>query len=152
MKLLTKSTMIVVLGMLSGVMVYAAAEAPLGMPIKKQWKGNNAKQEKPQRLVIKDQKAWEKTWALMKGNIMPKQAAPKIDFNKNMVIAVFMGRKMSGGYSIKVAKIDDKDKLIVTVKESSPPKGGMTTMALTSPYHVVVIAKSAKEVEFKEGK
>lgn len=148
MNLLTKSKIIAAVAMLGGLLVHGAREAPLGMPIEQQWKGFNSKQEKSQRLVIRDQKVWATTWGAMKGNIMPKPAVPVIDFDKQMVVAVFMGRKMSGGYGIKIVKVEETDKLIVTVKESAPQKGAMVTMALTSPYHVLVISKSDKKVEF----
>lgn len=148
MNLLTKRNMIAVVALLGGFWVHGAQEAPMGMPVEQQWKGFNAKQEKSKRLVIRDQKTWVATWDVMKGNVMPKPAVPAIDFDKQMVVAVFMGRKMSGGYGIKIVKVKEKDGLIVTVKESSPPKDAMVTMALTSPYHVVVIPKSDKKVEF----
>jgi hypothetical protein len=65
-----------------------------------------------------------------------------------IVIAVFMGTRMSGGYSVKITGVEQNDKVTVKVKESSPPPDAMVTMALTSPYHVVVVPKSDKPVEF----
>lgn len=119
------------------------------VPILRQWAGANAAQEKPRQAVVQDQKAWEEIWSAMEGNVLPKPETPKVDFDKTEIIAVFMGMRMSGGYGVKIVKIEEQDKkLVVTVKESGPPPGAMVTMALTSPYHVVAIAKSAKPVEF----
>ncbi len=137
---------------LTGLVVHAKAAEKAGVAIVQEWKGANSAQNARQRVVVKDQKAWEKTWSGMKGSIQPKPEAPKIDFNKNMVIAVFMGRKNTGGYSVKIVSIVEKEKLIVTVKENSPPADAMVTMALTAPYHVVVVPKTAKAVEFVDGK
>jgi hypothetical protein len=47
-----------------------------------------------------------------------------------------------------ITSIEQNGKVTVKVKESSPPPDAIVTMALTSPYHVVVVAKSDKQVEF----
>lgn len=139
--------------MVSGNFIYGAQNVLLEMPIVQQWTGFNSNQEKPRRLVIRDQKSWAETWAAMRGNVEPKPAVPAVDFEKHVVVAVFMGRKSSGGYAVKIVSIKKgKDKVRVTVKESNPPEGAMVTMALTSPYHVVVVPKSDKDVEFVDQK
>lgn len=66
---------------------------------------------------------------------------PSVDFNKNNVVAVFMGQKSSGGYSISVRKVTvEGNTATVEVYRSSPE--GMATMALTAPYTIVVIPKT----------
>jgi hypothetical protein len=125
-----------------------AAEKGPGVDIVKEWKGSNATQETPTQRVVEDQAGWEEVWRSMKGNAHPKPDIPKIDFTTHTVIAVFMGRRMSGGYAVLITSIEGNDKLVVTVKESGPSRGAMVTMALTSPYHVAVIPKIDKAVEF----
>ena len=72
---------------------------------------------------------------------------PSVDFSKNNVVALFMGQKRTGGYSINVRKVTvEDDTTTVEVTETSP--GGMATMALTAPYCIVVIPKTAN-VEVK---
>lgn len=132
--------------MMTGIAL--ADEKKPGVAVVKEWKGSNAVQEAPKRIVVEDQKGWEEVWSGMEGNRHPKPKTPKIDFDTHKVIAVFMGRRMTGGYSVKITSIEEKDKLVVKVKESGPPPGAMVTMALTSPYHVVVIPKADKPVEF----
>ncbi|MDT8391297.1 MAG: protease complex subunit PrcB family protein [Lentisphaeria bacterium] len=148
MKHVTRKTILTVMVMMSGVMVHGAREAPSGMPVEQEWKGFNAKQEKAQRLVIRDQVGWTSAWGEMMGNISPKPAVPPVDFAKHMVIAVFMGRRNTGGHAVKIVNVEETDKVIVTIRESSPAEGDLVTMALTSPYHVIVIPKSDKNVEF----
>ena len=80
----------------------AAAEKSQTVAIIKEWKGFNAAQESPKRVVVKDQKGWEEVWSGMNGNVMPKPGTPKVDFDSQMVIAVFMGTRKSGGYSVKI--------------------------------------------------
>ncbi|MES2484430.1 MAG: protease complex subunit PrcB family protein [Bacteroidota bacterium] len=66
---------------------------------------------------------------------------PMVDFNKNNVVALFMGQKNTGGYSINVRKISvDGDTTTVYVKTTEPD--GMATMALTAPYTITIIPKT----------
>jgi len=130
----------------------AADDEEPGVPIVKEWTGANAKREAPGRVVAGDQESWKKIWSGMTGNTRPQAATPKIDFGKQQVLAVFMGRRNTGGYSVKIVRIEDKTKRVVTVRESSPPPDAMVTMALTSPYHVVVVPKTSKKVEFVDRK
>lgn len=70
---------------------------------------------------------------------------PTIDFSQNNVVALFMGQKNSGGYSIGVRKVTIEDNTaIINTVETKPE--GMATMALTAPYCIVVIAKTDKVV------
>lgn len=95
--------------------------------------------------VIKDQSEW----IPILQKISVELPAP-IDFSRDMVIAVFQGEKSTGGYSIEIDRIIEKENSIeVSVLETSPGPGCMVTQAFTSPYHVVKIKKSDKEVKFK---
>jgi len=73
---------------------------------------------------------------------------PTIDFTTSNVVALFMGQKNTGGYSISVGKIildGESDTATVQIIESEPQD--MATMALTEPYCIAKISKS-KKVEF----
>lgn len=105
---------------------------------------NNAIGERRQ-MVIKNSADWADLWTEM----FPTQMIAPIPLNDDMIIAVFMGEKNSGGYEIKITKIlEDDDSLNVFVDEISPGKNCATTQALTQPYHVVQLEKSEKRVEF----
>lgn len=66
---------------------------------------------------------------------------PTIDFSQNNVVAIFMGQKNTGGFSIGVRKVTiEDDKAIINTIETKPE--GMATMALTAPYCIVVVAKT----------
>jgi hypothetical protein len=70
---------------------------------------------------------------------------PHIDFAQNNVVAIFMGQKNTGGYSINVRKVTIQDgTATLSVQRTTP--GGMATMALTAPYCIVVIPKTDKVV------
>ncbi|OCB75243.1 hypothetical protein B0A79_09535 [Flavobacterium piscis] len=68
--------------------------------------------------------------------------------NSNYVI-LNMGEKNTGGYSIKVEKVEETDKnIIITVKEVNPAADAMTMQVITYPYTVVKV-HSKKEIIIK---
>lgn len=116
--------------------------------ISQQWTGWNSAQSTPRREVVRDAESWDSLWKTMFGKNVPLPDVPEIDFQKHMVIGAFLGTRPSGGYSVSIARIVENDKIQVFVRQQSPGPGDMVTMALTSPFHVVVIPRSEKPVEF----
>jgi len=59
--------------------------------------------------------------------------------NANFVI-LNMGEKPSGGYAINIESVvETENNIIVTVKETAPEPGGMTTQNITYPFCVLKI-------------
>ncbi|KAF2519250.1 protease complex subunit PrcB family protein [Flavobacterium salilacus subsp. salilacus] len=78
-------------------------------------------------------------------NELTIEEVPEVDFSKNSVVAVFMGQKRSGGYSITIKKVEiDGNTANILVKNTVPEPGAMVTMALTAPYCMAVIPKTEK--------
>lgn len=57
-------------------------------------------------------------------------------FRRGAVVAAFLGVRRSGGYGVQVTRADEG---ALRVAETTPPKGAMTTMALTMPFKVVSV-------------
>ena len=114
----------------------------------KEWKGTNSTTDKAKNAVAENEDEFKKLWVEIHGNQIPQPDLPEIDFANQEVIAVFMGMRSSGGYSIAIRKVEDNDKRIVHYSESAPDPDMLTTQALTSPYHMILLPKSDKEVEF----
>lgn len=86
----------------------------------------------------------------------------QIDWTRDMVIAVLMGTKSTGGYSVEVTGIKRQQMMTIAIYPPPPPSyylevsadhrspapGSMVTMALTAPFHVVKLRKSADRVDF----
>lgn len=73
---------------------------------------------------------------------------PKINFKEEQVIALFMGEKYSGGYSITVDKIMATEKVLsVFVRENKPD--GMASSVITQPFYFCKISKTEKEIRFE---
>lgn len=73
-------------------------------------------------------------------------AAPVVDFSKKNVVAIFIGQKSTGGYSVGIKNVSvDGDTATVTLFHKAPD--GMATMVLTQPYCIAVVIKTPK-IEF----
>jgi len=97
-------------------------------------------------LIIKDSNTWNTIWNKVK--VVPT-ALPSVDFSDEMVIAVFMGEKNTGGFEIKIKKIiETETKIIVEVKEEIPEPDSPVLQVLTQPFHIVKTKFSNKTIEF----
>jgi hypothetical protein len=120
------------------------------IPVQKEWTGVQSGVAKPSNQVIEDAEAWRKIWKEIHARQKPAPDVPEIDFDKQTVLAVFMGRKPTGGYATKITRITDTGKRIeATVQEHAPGPGDIVTQALTSPYHMVAVPKTEKPVVFR---
>lgn len=76
---------------------------------------------------------------------------PFVDFENEIVLAVFMGEQGSGQYYIKILSIKEYNDYIEVELETIIPGNGCTvTEALTSPVDFVTIPKTDKKIIFKE--
>ncbi len=79
-----------------------------------------------------------------------KPNPPQIDFDKQMVIAVFKGTCLGGGYDIKIKSLTrNDDGLEVLVKENVPRRGAANTMQETYPAHIIKTERYDGKVNFR---
>ena len=151
-----KSTLLFVLcALISGCYtVYALSgsrpETEEKIKIKKEWKGSRCGYVEPSKSVISTEEQWKEIWDKMFRYLLTQQELPKIDFDTEMILAAFMGERRTGGYEIRIKRIMKTDKEIVAyIEEREPDPESFRTMALTQPYHVVVIKKYSLPVRFR---
>lgn len=78
--------------------------------------------------------------------------AINIDFNRDMVIAVFLGTRNSAGYKIELAEIRAEPwHAEVTYREIPPSATTPVAQMLTNPYILKVIGQSQTPVVFSKG-
>lgn len=98
--------------------------------------------DKAENLYLDNTADWTEFWSRVHSNSTPNPDKPSIDFSKHIVLAVCMGTQNSGGYNTKIEEIKtDGETAYVSVINTSPGKGCMSTMAITYPYHIVQIEK-----------
>jgi hypothetical protein len=87
------------------------------------------------RLVIRDPDTWSQFWGELGAGVRPK-----VDFGRDLVIAVASGERSSGGHDIVVQKVARSGgELRIEVLETSPGKDCIATAALTQPVDVVMV-------------
>lgn len=137
--------------------VEAPAQVHLRTVIEKdQWLGSQCGITLPTQAVFRTTASWEKFWnlALLPYNRkMPP--VPAIDFEKEMVIGVFMGSKDNPGYqiTIKDQRIEargDQQELHVKYKNESKMQSVFTPPFTVQPFHLKKIPIFMGLTAFKE--
>jgi hypothetical protein len=139
-------------GLAAGVMCFAAdnEKAEAGR-VKTLAQGAFSAIYEPELKVIKDAAEWADFWKKHSARKAEPDPAPKVDFEKEMVIAATLGRRNTGGYKIEIERVREEDKkLKVLIRKSSPPKGAMTIQSLTAPFHFVAAPRSELKPELVE--
>lgn len=102
--------------------------------------------------VLRDRDSFEELWREHMKLNLPVPSPPEIDFEVSMVVAAFAGQKPTGGYSLRieeVARIPASDaspsQIIVRTSETVPDEGAAVTQMLTSPFHMVRVARTDGE-------
>ncbi|MBC7474753.1 MAG: protease complex subunit PrcB family protein [Candidatus Sericytochromatia bacterium] len=74
---------------------------------------------------------------------------PTIDFDSNMVAAIFLGERPSTGYSVNVKSIVKTDsQIIISATEKPPDSGSTVSTIVTEPYQFITLPKSDLPVNF----
>ncbi|CAM1366199.1 conserved protein of unknown function [Tenacibaculum soleae] len=82
-------------------------------------------------------------------NTISTEFKNSVDFSKNTILVAIDAKKTTGGFSVEILnKIQNNDKLQVTVLSKGPKPTDMVTMSLTQPIHIVKINKTNKEIIF----
>lgn len=103
-------------------------------------------------LVLKDQASWKRVWDEHVSNVMTSNwtqpALPQVDFKNEMVVAMFFGEGKNGHHGGSITQITETSTKILVCYLEDTSSGGITTMAITHPFHIVVIKRSDKPVFF----
>ncbi|MGH9158891.1 MAG: VWA domain-containing protein [Vicinamibacteraceae bacterium] len=109
--------------------------------------GPSSNRTKPEQIVIRSQAEWEKVWE----SLPTKKPLPQVDFEKEMLVAVFLGRRSTGGYSVRVDSVRREGPgIVVAYREVAPASGAVRTQQLTTPFVVARIVKSDGSVRFEQ--
>ena len=108
-------------------------------------KGNRSAIHRPLQIVIRNQDEWKAFWKRHSSRDSNPPPAPSIDFNREMVVGIFLGEKRTGGYEVEIVRAERRDSsLYLYYREENPTPGAMVAQALTQPFHLVKVAKHEK--------
>lgn len=103
--------------------------------------------DRPRQTIARTATEWETLWRTH----APGRQVPKIDFAKQMVVAVFLGSRPTAGYLAQITGVRrDGDALVVQWSEVRPGQGAMSAQVMTAPSHMVVIPRHEGAVRFEK--
>src|SRR5262245_35790098 len=135
-----------VLLLLASCTACAAVAAPV--PFSTLAKGLASGVGQPTQVVVRTENDWAALWSRHMGTqIAP--SPPPVDFSRDMVVALFMGERPTGGYAIEVTRIERTDSgLSVHYQTTRPDPAAMQPQALTQPLHLVALPRTDDPVTF----
>lgn len=102
----------------------------------------------PRKVIIRDEAAYQQLWRLHHPN---QSEAPAVNFNDEMVVAIFLGEQATGGYDVTIDKVTESAQGIqVSYAVTRPNPDEMVIQILTAPTHWVAIKKTDATVHFLE--
>ena len=116
------------------------------MPMTTVAEGQNSGITEPKQAIVRTAAEWNALWKSHAGSQMP----PAIDFKKEMVLAVFLGERPTGGFRVQIVDAQrDGNALVVRYAERRPGADSIVTQALTSPFYIVRVPRHEGAVRFE---
>jgi VWFA-related protein len=103
--------------------------------------------DRPEQLVVRTAPEWQSLWQ----RHAPGRPAPAVDFNKSMIVAVFLGSRPTGGYQVEITRVrSDGKAMVVEWTERRPAPGQMAAQVMTAPSHIVTVPRQEGDVRFEK--
>jgi PrcB C-terminal len=126
-----------------------ADSAHVSIPVTTVEKGNFSGIAEPLETVVRTPAEWESLWHRHVSIQSPPSPLPQINFADEMVVAVFLGQKNSGGYEITITNAQRKaSEVEVFYAIQTPKSGALAIQAITQPFHIVKMPRSDGPVHF----
>ena len=101
------------------------------------------------QIVVRSQDDWAALWSRHMRTQAAPPPPPSVDFSRDMVVALFLGERPTGGHAIEVTRIERTDGgLAIRYRTTRPDPTGMQTQALTQPFHLIKLPRIAGAVTF----
>ena len=118
-----------------------------GMPMTTIARGGISNVMEPREVVVRSAAEWTPLWRDHAG---ADADAPPVDFASSMVVGVFLGARNTGGYAVEVTAVEqDATGVVVRYTETKPRPGAMLAQVITSPFHLVSVARTEGPVRFE---
>jgi hypothetical protein len=99
------------------------------------------------QVVVRSSVEWEALWK----EHGVTQPLPVVNFSKEIVAAVFLGSRPTGGFNVEILSTRlEGDALIVEYGERRPGRGDIVSQVLTSPFHIVRLPAHKGPVRFEK--
>ena len=105
--------------------------------------------EDKREVLLNNNDDYQKLMADVYKNLDQMPRIPVVDFNKNSVVAVFIGNRSNGGFMVAIDSITETKNLTVNLTETTPGSTCIVTDAITRPFTLVKIPKTEAMPVFK---
>jgi protease stability complex PrcB-like protein len=125
----------------------ACAAVGVAVPFATLAKGLSSGVAEPAQLVVRSPTDWVALW----GRHTRTQTAPPppVDFARDMVVALFLGERPTGGYAVEITQIERTDaSLSIRYRTTRPDPSAIRTQALTQPFHLIKLPRADGPVTF----
>lgn len=96
--------------------------------------------------TVEDEAAWKALWRTLSSG-----PPPAVDFAKERLVAVFLGPRPAGGYSVEFVDIlTTSTRLVVRYREQIPPPGQAPREGATAPYAIKAVPRTDAPVRFEK--
>lgn len=112
--------------------------------------GQSSRVEGAMTRILVSEADFQTYWAKSMGE-SPQSAPRGIDWVKEQLVAIHLGQRSSGGFAVRVHSIkrEQSSNLVIEFVETTPAKGSANTMALTSPWVIVRMNRTAGNPIFR---
>lgn len=101
--------------------------------------------------VLRDEEAYASFWERLHADQNSVPDRPEVDFGAQIVVAVVLGERPTGGYSVGIDEVlasESREELEVRFTESVPGGECVATQVLTSPYVLATVETQSGNVTF----
>lgn len=124
----------------------ALALAGSDVPFATLARGTSSNIDEARQVVVRTDGEWQALWKAHGGQPSP----PRVDFGSRMVVGVFAGTRPTAGVEIEIVRVrPEGEALVVEYRERRPPPGTVVAQILTSPFHLVSMARHDGPVRFQ---
>jgi len=110
------------------------------------WHGGNCGVSRPETRVIEDAAAWDALWSEEFA-----KSAPDVDFKEHFAVAVFLGLRNTGGYSVEfLPPALESGEVTLGYRVLSPAPTGFVIQAFTQPYAIQLYKKTKLPFQVKD--
>jgi PrcB C-terminal len=111
--------------------------------------GNHSNMKDQQYVAFTNQADFDSMWQKAFAGQSGAPDKPVVDFSKNMVLAIFIGEQPTGGFRIRISKVDTSGADIqVTFYGIQPGQNCRHPQTSTEPFLIATIPTSTKSVDF----
>ncbi|MBI3299728.1 MAG: protease complex subunit PrcB family protein [Elusimicrobia bacterium] len=129
------------------ILAFLASAAFADAPAWQTLTGDASRVADPRAVVVSDPKAWGSLW---NEHAAEGASLPAVDFQKERVVAVFLGLKKTGGWQVDLTTREEMGALVVEVAEQAPKDFALTQ--LTTPFVFQKVSAAYPKVNIVKAK